>query len=152
MSYEKELAELRKNWKKSTDKYEEAIEYGFVVDAAMRSHDVMEIERQIYVYEQATKADEYEAKNNELLEELQYLRKVNDDVVWQRDTDEEPEAKAQAIDESLESIKELERLQEEVRKVSKRNQDKAEVYKEVLFHVIREMESNLGESGEPNEL
>lgn len=62
MSYEKELAELRKNWKKSTDKYEEAIEYGFVVDAAMRSHDVMEIERQIYVYEQATKADEYEAK------------------------------------------------------------------------------------------
>ena len=62
MSYEKELAELRKNWKKSTDKYEEAIEYGFVVDAAIRSHDVMEIERQIYVYEQATKADEYEAK------------------------------------------------------------------------------------------
>src|SRR5699024_11266443 len=56
--------------------------------------------------------------------------------------------KAKAFDESLKSFKELERLHEEVRKVSKRNQDKAEVYKEVLFQVIREMESNLGESGE----
>lgn len=62
MSYEKELAELRKEWKKSTEKYEEAIENGYDVDADMWSHDVMEIERQIYVYEQASKADEYEAK------------------------------------------------------------------------------------------
>lgn len=62
MSYEKEVAELWKEWKKSTDKYEEAIEDGYDVDADMWSHDVMEIERKIYVYEQATKADEYEAK------------------------------------------------------------------------------------------
>src|SRR5699024_5253415 len=80
MSYEKELAELRKNWKKSTDKYEEAIEYGFVVDAAMRSHDVMEIERQIYVYEQATKADEYEAKAKAYDDTLKTLDKlINND-------------------------------------------------------------------------
>ena len=58
--------------------------------------------------------------------------------------------KAAAFDESLEGFKELERLHEEVRKVSKRNQGKSEVYKEVLSHVIREMESNLEESGEPN--
>ena len=51
-----------------------------------------------YVYAQAPKADEYEAKNKELLEELKYLKKVNDDLVWQRDTDEEHEAKAKAWD------------------------------------------------------
>ena len=56
---------------------------------------VKEIDR---VYAQATKADEYEAKNKELLEELKYLRKVNNDLVWQRDTDEEHEAKAKAWD------------------------------------------------------
>lgn len=61
---------------------------------------------------------------------------------------DEYEAKAKAFDESLKNFKELERLHEEVRKVSKRNREKSEVYKEVLFHVIREMESNLGESGE----
>ena len=55
--------------------------------------------------------------------------------------------KAAAFDESLKGFKELERLHEKVRKVSKRNQEKSEVYKEVLSHVIREMESNLGESG-----
>ena len=60
--------------------------------------------------------------------------------------------KAAAFDESLKGFKELERLYEKVRKVSKRNQEKSEVYKEVLSHVIREMESNLGESGELNEL
>ena len=47
-----------------------------------------------HVYAQAAKADEYEAKNKELLEELKYLKKVNNDLVWQRDTDEEHEAKA----------------------------------------------------------
>ena len=56
--------------------------------------------------------------------------------------------KAAAFDESLKGFKELERLHEKVRKVSKRNQEKSEVYKEVLSHVIREMESNLGESGD----
>ena len=60
--------------------------------------------------------------------------------------------KAAAFDESLEGFKELERLHEEVRKVSKRNLEKSDVYKEVLSHVIREMESNLEESGESDEL
>ena len=49
------------------------------------------------------KAEEYEAKNKELLEELKYLKKVNDDLVWQRDTDEEHEAKARAFDKVLHS-------------------------------------------------
>ena len=56
--------------------------------------------------------------------------------------------KAEAFDQSLREFKELERLHEEVRKVSKRNQAKSEVYKEILSHVIREMESALGESGD----
>ena len=56
---------------------------------------VKELDR---VYAQAPKADEYEAKNKELLEELKYLKKVNNDLVWQRDTDEEHEAKAKAWD------------------------------------------------------
>src|SRR5699024_2708038 len=87
-------------------------------------------------------------------EELIHKQKVKelDNVYAQAAKADEYEAKAKAFDERLESFKELERLHEEVRKVSKRNQDKAEVYKEVLFHVIREMESNLGESGEHNEL
>ena len=54
------------------------------------------IEELNHVYTQAAKADEYEAKNKELLEELKYLRKVNNDLVWQRDTDEEHEAKAES--------------------------------------------------------
>ena len=64
---------------------------------------------------------------------------------------DEYEAKSAAFDESLEGFKELERLHEEVRKVSKRNREKSDVYKEVLSHVIREMESNLGESGESDD-
>ena len=51
-----------------------------------------------HVYRQAAKADEYEAENKELLEELNYLKTVNNDLVWQRDTDEEHEAKSKAWD------------------------------------------------------
>lgn len=49
-----------------------------------------------YKMESRAKDDEYEAKNKELLEELKYLKKVNNDLVWQRDTDEEHEAKAES--------------------------------------------------------
>lgn len=56
---------------------------------------------------QAAKADEYEAKNKELLEELKYLKKVNDDLVWQRDTDEEYEAKAKAYNDTLKTLDKL---------------------------------------------
>ena len=96
MSYEKELAELRKEWKKSTDKYEEAIEDGYDVDADMWSHDVMEIERQIYVYEQASKTDELQKQIGILLGELDTL-KINLDY-YKKKTDEY-EAKAKAFDE-----------------------------------------------------
>ena len=59
------------------------------------------------VYAQAAKADEYEAKNKELLEELKYLKKVNDDLVWQRDTDEEHESKAKAYNDTLKTLDKL---------------------------------------------
>ena len=60
-----------------------------------------------HVYAQATKADEYEAENKELLEELNYLKTVNNDLVWQRDTDEEHEAKAKAHDDTLKTLDKL---------------------------------------------
>lgn len=60
-----------------------------------------------HVYAQAAKADEYEAKNKELLEELKYLKKVNNDLVWQRDTDEEHEAKAKAYNDTLKTLDKL---------------------------------------------
>ena len=59
------------------------------------------------VYAQAAKADEYEAENKELLEELNYLKTVNNDLVWQRDTDEEHEAKAKAHDDTLKTLDKL---------------------------------------------
>ena len=83
----------------------ESDECKLLIDEAIHDylHDDTETEMTVkdWFYDlrkQATKADEYEAKNKELLEELQYLRKVNDDLVWQRDTDEEHEAKAKAFD------------------------------------------------------
>ena len=80
-------------------KYKEVVEesiiyfYDHVLSCNEYTEDVFEELDHVYA-----QADEYEAKNKELLEELQYLRKVNDDLVWQRDTDEEHEAKAKAWD------------------------------------------------------
>lgn len=48
---------------------------------------------------------EFHIKNKELKEELKYLKKVNNDLVWQRDTDEEHEAKAKAFDRIVEQRK-----------------------------------------------
>ena len=83
----------------------ESDECKLLIDEAIHDylHDDTETEMTVkdWFYDlrkQATKADEYEAKNKELLEELKYLKKVNDDLVWQRDTDEEHEAKAKAWD------------------------------------------------------
>lgn len=70
MLYEKEIAELWKEWKKSTEKYEEAIEDGYDVDAEMWANDVETIHRQIHLYEQAAKADEYETNLNEFKRQL----------------------------------------------------------------------------------
>ena len=78
MSNEKEVAELWKEWKKSTEKYEEAIEDGYDVDADMWANDVETIHRQIHLYEQAAKADEYEAKAeafDEIVEEYESIMK-----------------------------------------------------------------------------
>ena len=83
------------------------------------------------------------------LYKLYSITNENGEVVEMVTELKEKYQKAAAFDESLEGFKELERLHEVVRKVSKRNREKSEVYKEILFHVIREMESNLGESGEP---
>ena len=90
----------------------ESDECKLLIDEAIHDylHDDTETEMTVkdWFYDlrkQATKADEYEDKNKELLEELQYLRKVNDDLVWQRDTDEEHEAKAKALERIVELIK-----------------------------------------------
>lgn len=68
----------------------------------------LELEGSQYEFRQhLQKYDEYEAKNKELLEELKYLRKVNNDLVWQRDTDEEHEAKAKAYNDTLKTLDKL---------------------------------------------
>ena len=83
-------------------KFKEVVEesiiyfYDHVLSCNKYTEDVFE--ELDHVYAQAPKADEYKAKNKELLEELKYLKKVNYDLVWQRDTDEEHEAKAKAFD------------------------------------------------------
>lgn len=81
-------------------KFKEVVEESIIYfyDHVLSSNEYTEdvFEELDHLYTQAAKADEYEAKNKELLEELQYLRKVNDDLVWQRDTDEEHEAKAES--------------------------------------------------------
>lgn len=78
------------------------------------------------------KYDEYEAKNKELLEELKYLKKINDDLVWQRDTDEEHEAKAKAWDKY---------------KTHMESHIAGEINEEEL---VSDLKSDYFESGEPN--
>ncbi|MEK4555567.1 hypothetical protein [Jeotgalicoccus sp. FSL K6-3177] len=92
----------------------ESDECKLLIDEAIHDylHDDTETEMAVkdWFYDlrkQAAKANEYEAKNKELLEELQYLKKVNGDLVWQRDTDEEHEAKAKAFDRIRKILDEL---------------------------------------------
>ena len=72
-------------------------------------HDKTELEMTLkdWLYGICEQLDEYEAKNKKLLEELKYLNKVNDDLVWQRDTDEEHEAKAKAYNDTLKTLDKL---------------------------------------------
>ena len=92
----------------------ESDECKLLIDEAIHDylHDDTETEMTVkdWFYDlrkQATKADEYEAENKELLEELNYLKTVNNDLVWQRDTDEEHEAKAKAHDDTLKTLDKL---------------------------------------------
>lgn len=89
-------------------KFKEVVEESIIYfyDHVLSSNEYTEdvFEELEHVYTQAPKANEYEAKNKELLEELKYLKKVNDDLVWQRDTDEEHEAKAKAFDRICEAM------------------------------------------------
>ena len=66
-------------------KFKEVVEesiiyfYDHVLSCNEYTEDVFdELDR---VYVQASKADEYEAENKELLEELNYLKTVNNDLV-----------------------------------------------------------------------
>ena len=63
MNYEKELAYLRKEFKKSEDKFREAEREGYEADADIWQDDMVNIGHQIHIHEQAAKADEYEAKS-----------------------------------------------------------------------------------------
>ena len=92
----------------------ESDECKLLIDEAIHNyfHDETETEMAVkdWFYDllkQAAKADEYEAENKELLEELNYLKTVNNDLVWQRDTDEEHEAKAKAYDDTLKTLDKL---------------------------------------------
>lgn len=71
MNYQKELEYLRRELKKSTEKYEEAVVEGQERHAEIWHDDILDIKHQIHVYEQATKADEYEVKLAEVKKQLQ---------------------------------------------------------------------------------
>lgn len=60
MSYEKELEYLRKEFKKSEDKFREAEREGYETDADIWQNDMENIGHQIHIHERAAKADEYE--------------------------------------------------------------------------------------------
>lgn len=92
-----------------------------------------------HLYSQSPKADEYEAKNKELLEELKYLKKVNHDLTWQRDTDEEHEAKAKAFDETIEILKELRDFSKQTEPHSQRMKVKRRNYVQFCDEVLREI-------------
>lgn len=94
------------------------------------------------VYVQASKADEYEVKNKELLEELKYLRKVTDDLVWQRDTDEEYEAKAKAFD-HIENLVKTELTSDDLYNDARNNDYVAGMLRvyETVDYIIEEYES-----------
>ncbi len=70
MSYEKELEYLRKELKKSKDKFHEAEREGWHTDANTYKDNMENFEYQIHIHEQAAKADEYEANINEFKERL----------------------------------------------------------------------------------
>lgn len=90
-------------------KFKEVVEESIIYfyDHVLSSNEYTEdvFEELEHVYTQSPKANEYEAKNKELLEELKYLKKVNDDLVWQRDTDEEHEAKAKVMERIIKLMK-----------------------------------------------
>lgn len=71
MNYQKELEYLRRELKKSTEKYEEAVAEGQERHAEIWEDDIKDIKHQIHVYEQATKAEGYEAKLAEVKKQLQ---------------------------------------------------------------------------------
>ena len=131
----------------------ESDECKLLIDEAIHDylHDDTETEMTVkdWFYDlrkQATKADEYEDKNKELLEELQYLRKVNDDLVWQRDTDEEHEAKAKALD-HIENLVKTELTSDDLYNDARNNDYAAGMLRvyEMVDYIIEEYES-----GEPN--
>ena len=62
MSYEKDLEYLRREFKKSEYKFHEAEREGWHTDANIYKDNMENFEYQIHIHEQATKADEYEAK------------------------------------------------------------------------------------------
>ena len=62
LSYEEELEYLRREFKKSEDKFHEAEREGWHTDANIYKDNMENFEYQIHIHEQATKADEYEAK------------------------------------------------------------------------------------------
>ena len=71
MNYQKELEYLRRELEKSRAKFNESVEEGRERHAEIWHDDILDIKHQIHVYEQATKAEEYEAKLAEVKKQLQ---------------------------------------------------------------------------------
>ena len=130
-------------------KFKEVVEESIIYfyDHVLSSNEYTEdvFEELEHVYTQAPKANEYEAKNKELLEELKYLKKVNDDLVWQRDTDEEHEAKAKAFD-HIENLVKTELTSDDLYNDARNNDYVAGMLRvyETVDYIIEEYES-----GEP---
>ena len=62
MSYEEELEYLRREFKKSEDKFHEAEREGCNLDVTVYEDNMAILEYQIRLHEQASKVNEYEAK------------------------------------------------------------------------------------------
>ena len=70
MGYEKELEYLRKELKNSEAKFHEAEREGWHTDANIYKDNMENFEYQINIHQQAAKADECEAKLNEVKRQL----------------------------------------------------------------------------------
>ncbi|WP_411842194.1 hypothetical protein [Salinicoccus sp. HZC-1] len=62
MEYEKEIARLKKERNKSAEKYKEAEDECYITDSEIWLNDIENLDYQIYIHEQAAKADANEAK------------------------------------------------------------------------------------------
>lgn len=74
MSYEKDLKHLKKEYKKSSEKLREAEICGHQADVDIWENDLVNISHQIYIHEQASKAEVYEKLPRDILQTIRTLQ------------------------------------------------------------------------------